>query len=73
MLPAQFLFEVRGALRTKEKPRGPQAGAPTSETPDSGASLFTAVQEQLGLKLEPHRTEVDFLVVDSVQSPSKDE
>jgi uncharacterized protein (TIGR03435 family) len=51
----------------------PQAGAPGPETSDPGASLFTAVQEQLGLKLEPHMSDVEFLVVDSVQKPSDDE
>jgi hypothetical protein len=50
-----------------------QAGAPGPETSDPGASLFTAVQEQLGLKLEPHRSDVEFLVIDSVQKPSDDE
>jgi uncharacterized protein (TIGR03435 family) len=51
----------------------PQAGAPGPETSDPGASLFTAVQEQLGLKLEPHRSDVEFLVIDSVQKPLDDE
>ncbi len=33
-------------------------------------SIFTAVQEQLGLKLEPSSAPLDILVVDSVQKPS---
>ncbi|HUD21891.1 MAG TPA: TIGR03435 family protein [Acidobacteriaceae bacterium] len=34
-------------------------------------SIFTAVQEQLGLKLEPTTAPVDILVIDSVQKPSE--
>ena len=33
-------------------------------------SIFTAVQEQLGLKLEPSTAPVDILVIDSAQKPS---
>jgi uncharacterized protein (TIGR03435 family) len=33
-------------------------------------SIFTAVQEQLGLKLEPRTEDMDVLVIDQVQQPS---
>ncbi|HEV2578511.1 MAG TPA: TIGR03435 family protein [Acidobacteriaceae bacterium] len=33
-------------------------------------SIFTAVQEQLGLKLEPATAQLDVLVINSVQQPS---
>jgi uncharacterized protein (TIGR03435 family) len=39
-----------------------------SDTP----SLFTAVQEQLGLKLESTRSPVDVLVIDKVERPTPD-
>ena len=44
------------------------ATEPSSESP--GPSLFTALQQQLGLRLESTRAPVDILVVDHVEPPS---
>jgi uncharacterized protein (TIGR03435 family) len=38
----------------------------------SGVSLFTAIQEQLGLKLDSQRAPIDVLVIDSVSLPTPD-
>ena len=38
---------------------------------DNRASIFTAVQEQLGLKLEPGRAAVDVLVIDRIERPDE--
>jgi uncharacterized protein (TIGR03435 family) len=38
--------------------------------PPDAVPLFTALQEQLGLKLEPQRAPVDVLVVVSIERPT---
>ncbi len=55
-------------------PQGPPPpGAPPLPSIDSnGPSLFTAVQEQLGLKLESERAPVEVLVIDHVERPTPD-
>ena len=42
-------------------------GDPPSDLPN----LFTALQEQLGLKLEPTRVTLDVLVIDSIERPTE--
>jgi uncharacterized protein (TIGR03435 family) len=37
--------------------------------PDAPPGLFTAIQEQIGLKLEPSKAMTDVLVVDKVERP----
>ena len=46
------------------------ADLPPASDP-SGPSIFTAIQEQLGLRLESARAPVEVLVIDSVQKPSE--
>lgn len=47
----------------------PQSAAAASE-PAGGPSLFTAIQQQLGLKLESTKGPVDVVVIDHVERPS---
>ncbi len=46
------------------------AVAPASASPEASPDIFTAIQEQLGLKLESTKGPVPVLVIDSVQKPS---
>ncbi len=59
--PDETQFGGRGA---QAPPPGDNASAPPG--------LFTAIQEQLGLRLESTRAPVDVLVVDRVEKPSDD-
>jgi uncharacterized protein (TIGR03435 family) len=42
----------------------------SDENPEAGPSIFTAVQEQLGLRLESAKLPVECLVIDHVERPS---
>jgi uncharacterized protein (TIGR03435 family) len=59
-LPGRFTFTLKWTADEEEKP-GPGA-APT---------LTTAMEEQLGLKLQPAKADVPVLVVDHVEMPSE--
>jgi uncharacterized protein (TIGR03435 family) len=43
---------------------------PSTDDPNAPPSLYTAMQEQLGLKLEPAKASTETLVIDHVEKPS---
>ncbi len=61
-LPGTFDIELRWAPSTPSQPE-----AAPSDFPD----LFTAVREQLGLRLQPSRGQIDRLVIDRVERPTE--
>ena len=65
-LTADYEFDLRW---TPEALPGPSAESFVRVDPD-GPSLFTAVQEQLGLKLEATTGPVEVLVIDSAERPT---
>jgi uncharacterized protein (TIGR03435 family) len=71
-LTGNFDFDL--TFTPDQLPQGPPPpGAPPLPPIDpNGPSIFTALQEQLGLKLESSRGPVEVLVIDHVEQPTPD-
>jgi len=68
-LPGSFEATLQWANAMAASPGDATTGtAPLSD----GPSVFTALQEQLGLKLESRQESVDVIVIDSVEHPTED-
>jgi uncharacterized protein (TIGR03435 family) len=55
---------------SQSQPGGVAAGAPPTDNADAPPDIFTAMQQQLGLKLESTKALVDVMVVDHMEKPS---
>ena len=72
-------FNVRLQFDAETAPRAALGATPANAPPPpppaasdpAGPSLFIAVQEQLGLKLESRKELVEVLVIDSAQKPTE--
>ena len=75
-LTGNYDFDLKWAPDEMEgsMPRAPDGGQPGTNNPapppTTGPSLFTALEEQLGLKLEAHKEPTDVIVIDHIEQPS---
>ncbi|MGH9240642.1 MAG: TIGR03435 family protein [Vicinamibacterales bacterium] len=67
-LTGEFDFRLEHSRPSLSTPTG--ADADTPQLRNVGPPLFTALQEQLGLKLEAAEGPVEFLIIDRVQRPT---
>jgi uncharacterized protein (TIGR03435 family) len=65
-LKGRFDFTLKYAP-DREAPAGEDSGLPQDDAP----SIFTALEEQLGLKLQPDKGPVDTVVIDQVEQPTE--
>jgi uncharacterized protein (TIGR03435 family) len=67
-LKGNYDFVLNGVSRPLRQPADPTAAPPEGA---ATTSIFTALQEQLGLKLELRKAQVEVLVIENVERPSE--
>ena len=70
-----YTFNLHWTPDPTEEDHLRQSGEPVAPEPpadSNGPSLQTALQEQLGLKVEPHTESVQVLVIDHAEQPSQE-
>jgi uncharacterized protein (TIGR03435 family) len=66
-------FDIDLTFTPERMPQGPPPpGVQLPPIDPNGPSIFTAIQEQLGLKLDSERGPVEVLVIDHVERPTAD-
>ena len=70
-LEGQYDFDFKWTNEFAARGGPPPAGPPPAPAPGDEPALVTALQEQLGLKLDARRATVDVLIVDSIEKPSE--
>jgi len=73
-LTAKYDFELQWTPdqgQTFGPPGGPPPGVEVQPPDPTGPTIFTALQEQLGLRLESQKGPVDMIVIDRVEKPSE--
>ena len=69
-LEGQYDFDFKWTNEFGPRGGPPPAGPPPASAPGDEPTLVTALQEQLGLKLDPRRATVDVLAIDSAEKPT---
>jgi bla regulator protein BlaR1 len=64
-------FDAHVEFAVDPSPQNPFGPDGQTTPPANKPSIFTAVQEELGLKLEPGRGPVEILIIDHVEKPSE--
>jgi uncharacterized protein (TIGR03435 family) len=67
-LQGVFDFKLEWEPDTDAQSTGVDGASEPSMGTRAGPSIFTAIQEQLGFKLEPRRGAVEVIVIDHVES-----
>jgi uncharacterized protein (TIGR03435 family) len=72
-VPGKFDFKLKWTLDDMQASPPPGGDRPVAVASDtvSGPSIFTALQEQLGLKLESRKVPAEVLVIDHAEKPSE--
>jgi uncharacterized protein (TIGR03435 family) len=69
-LTGSWDFELNFAVEGRGGPGGAGPDVPAADS--NAPSFFTAIQEQLGLKLESTKGPVEVLVIDAIEKPVDD-
>jgi uncharacterized protein (TIGR03435 family) len=67
-IPGEFSFKLEWA--PENSPSTSLAGAAPTEAP-IGASLFTVLQQDLGIRLEPRKAPIEVLVIERAEKPTE--
>jgi uncharacterized protein (TIGR03435 family) len=70
-LSERYDFTLTFTLDAAQAARLGGLPAPAADNPDAAPDVFTAFQQQLGLKLESTKAPVDVMVIDKVEKPSE--
>ena len=69
--PVTDQTHVEGIFNLKLEWSPEDLGGRAPSSPSQAPSIFTAIQEQLGVKLEPQKAPVEVVVVDNAERPSE--